>query len=85
MIENTDYELIPGEDDIWNVRILTGDYIETVFSFGKLKVVGEELHFTYDLEYSPIEELEESDLDLQETVKAVLVSVLESAVGNQQG
>ena len=85
MIENADYQLIPADnDDQWNVRILTGDFIETVFSFGKLKVAGEELQFTYDLHYSPIEELKEDDLDLQFVVKEILVSVLESAIGTEK-
>ena len=88
MIENVDYELIPVEDkDNWHVRVKTGEYIETVFQFGALKVEegGEYMNFSYDLVYSPIEGLKEDDLDLQQVVKEILISVLESAVGQQQG
>ena len=87
MQENIDYELIPVEDDDhWQIRIKSGDYIETMFSFGKLKVVDEEyMQFSYDLIYSPIEGLEEEDLGLQEVVKQILVSVMESAIGQPQG
>ena len=36
MIELTDYELIPSEEDgqAWNVRLLTGPFTETVLRFG---------------------------------------------------
>ena len=35
MKENKDYELILGEDtsENWNVRILTGDFVETVIEY----------------------------------------------------
>lgn len=37
MKENKDYELVPCiVDDRWNVRILTGDFVETVIQFGIL-------------------------------------------------
>ena len=43
MQENVDYELIPVEnEEHWQIRIKTGEYIETVFEFGKLKIVDEE-------------------------------------------
>ena len=34
MQENVDYELIPVEnEEHWQIRIKTGEYIETVFQF----------------------------------------------------
>ena len=36
MKENKDYELIPDEGDSWQVRILTGDFIETVVQFNTI-------------------------------------------------
>lgn len=84
MIENIDYELTPGENEVWNVRMLKGDFIETVFTFGALKILEEELHFSYDLEYSPIDDLNEDNPELQIVVKDVLMSVLESALGNME-
>ena len=38
--ENTDFELIPGDDDAWAVRILKGEFIETCIAFGEIKVDG---------------------------------------------
>lgn len=81
MQENVDYELIPVENqEHWQIRIKTGTYIETVFEFGKLKIVDEEyMNFSYELIYSPIEELNEEDTDFQYVVKEILISVMESA------
>ena len=36
--ENVHYELVPGNTDHWDIRVLKGDYIETVFNFGAIKV-----------------------------------------------
>jgi len=84
MQENIDYELVPlDDDDHWQIRIKTGDFIETMFSFGKLQVVDEEyLNFSYDLIYSPIDGLDEEDPALQEIVKKILISVMDSALGH---
>ena len=84
MIEKQDYELIPGEDDNWNIRFLKGDYIESVMTFNTIKVVGEELHFDYSLISSPDDNLKEDDQDFQVVVQKVLLSILESAIGNQE-
>jgi len=84
MIEKQDYELIPGEDGNWNIRFLKGDYIESVMTFNVIKVVGEELHFDYSLISSPDDNLKEDDQDFQVVVQKVLLSILESAIGNQE-
>jgi|TARA_A200000159_G_C7299985_1_gene329637 hypothetical protein len=82
MQENVDYELIPVEnEEHWQIRIKTGEYIETVFEFGKLKIVDEEyMNFSYDLIYTPIEDLNEENTDFQYVVKEILMSVMESAM-----
>ena len=38
LIELQDYELIPdaNDQDLWNVRVLTGTYNETVLKFGAI-------------------------------------------------
>ena len=36
--ENIDYEMVPGEEENWCIRIMTGNFVETVFAFGELKV-----------------------------------------------
>ena len=46
MKENIDYELISPQDDpheqAWHIRILTGDYVETVLAFGNISLDGKE-------------------------------------------
>ena len=38
MLENKDYELIPSSSDstVWHVRILSGDFTETIVKFGSI-------------------------------------------------
>lgn len=85
LVENVDYELIPVEnDEHWQIRIKKGEFIETVFQFGKLKVENEYLHFDYNLIYSPIDELTEQNESLQNVVKDILFSVMESAIGDEK-
>ena len=40
MKENVNYQLVPDDNDnandTWKIRILEGEYIETVFQFGAL-------------------------------------------------
>ena len=83
MQENIDYELVPAEGaDHWNVRIKTGEFIETVFNFGALQVAedGEHLNFNYEIVSSPIDDLEPENIDLQKCVSEILYNVLENSV-----
>ena len=34
--ENVQYELTPGDDEHWHIRIKEGEFIESVISFGKI-------------------------------------------------
>lgn len=36
MIQNEDYELIPHENDDWAIRILTGEFVETEYTYGTI-------------------------------------------------
>lgn len=88
MKENIDYELIPIEDaEHWNVRIKTGEFIETVFQFGALKVNDEtdSMTFNFDIVYTPDDTLTTENIGLQNHVGVILSSILESAIGQQQG
>ena len=40
LYENEDYELVPGDDESWNVRFLKGTFTETVIQFGAIRVEG---------------------------------------------
>ena len=92
--ENVDYELIPSddpEDDAWSVRILKGDFVETVFQYGAIKLNGEDLDddstqmtFNFELKSSPIYDLSENNVELQKHVGDILLSVLEDAIQNKQ-
>ena len=76
--ENKDYELIPGDDDHWHIRIKNGEYIESVISFGSIKVNEEslEMNFDFTLHYSPDDDLSVDNVDLQKHAGKILESVL---------
>lgn len=86
LIENVDYELIPSDNDGWGIRILKGEFIETVFSFGSLKVDGTEddplMSFDFGIVSSPDDDLVTENVDLQLTVGDILLSVLKTAIEN---
>lgn len=88
MKQNEDYELIPGENDHWNIRIKTGPYIETVFNFGELKVGedGETLTFTSDVVSDVLGEdwKPHEDIDWHHTTGEILYDILEQQVERQE-
>lgn len=79
--EGTDYELVPSDGENWNIRILTGEFVETVLQYDKLTVSddAEYITFNFDLVSSPDPELKEENIDLQRHAGALLSSILESA------
>ena len=87
--ENIDYELIPGEGENWDIRILTGDYVETVLNFKELTVSedGEHLKFKVDIVATPDQTLNiDENVDLQQFAGMILSDILEnSAVKANRG
>ena len=89
-IENTDYQLIPdGEDqDVWAIRILKGDFEESVIRFGNIGIDNRNgegiMTFNYHLKYTPIIDLTEDDEDLQQVAADILTSVIEKAVKDEE-
>lgn len=79
MIENTDYEFIPADEDRWHVRILTGDFIETVIMYDALKLVEENLRFNYTVMFTSIDGLDEEDPGLQKVARDILYNILDTA------
>lgn len=79
--ENVDYELIPGQGENWDVRLLEGSFPETVVAFNKLQVSedGEHMKFNFDLISSPDPDLTEDNLELQQHMADVLQAILENA------
>jgi hypothetical protein len=87
--EDIDYELIPCDDvsneQAWDVRILRGDFIESVIRFGNLKVNEEQgcLNFNFLVVSSPDADVTEDNIELQEYAGVVLESILENAIANR--
>ena len=91
--ENVDYELVPSEnhdDQAWNVRLLNGDYVETIIQYGAIKLIGEnqeeedaaEMSFNFDIVSSPDPDLSTKNVDLQNYVGEVLLDIIEQAILN---
>ena len=85
-VEGTDYELVPvGEssnEQAWHVRILTGDFVETVVVYGNIKFDGVDdiLRYNFSIVYSPMEGLtSENSSELQLQVTVILQNILEVA------
>ena len=88
--EKIDYELIPDTSyKHWLIRILRGDYIETVLRFGKVRIddttpdKDPKLQFEYSIVSSPIDGLKEGP-DFNIVAGDILVSVIEQAIINDE-
>ena len=82
--ESKDYELIPLEDDTesWGVRILTGEFSETVIKYGNVGFEGEGddmvMKFNFDIISTPDEDLEvETNTEVQELARDILITIFE--------
>lgn len=82
--ENVDYELIPSEGENWDVRLLTGEFTETVIQYKELRVseTEEHLKFNFEIVSSPDLGLTDEEYALQKRVGDVLYSILETAAEN---
>jgi hypothetical protein len=84
--EGIHYELVPADEldneQAWNVRILEGDYVETVIRFGNIGVdiENEALTFNFMVVYTPDDTLSEDDVDLQEYAGTILDNILSNAI-----
>ena len=76
--ENVDYELTPAGNDHWHIRIKKGDFVESVFSFGAIKVNedADMLNFDFTLHSTPDPDLSTENLDFQKYVGKVLESIM---------
>jgi len=92
--ENKDYELISDENinEVWNVRILEGEYNEVVIRYGSIRVDGKtpendeelDLHFDFEVISAPDEDLTAEDIGLQLAAGDLLYSILESSIENKE-
>lgn len=87
MIEGVDYELVPsGEghnEQAWDVRVIRGDFVETVIRFGNIAFNGEDgcINFNFMLVSSP-RDTSEDDVELQELAGGILESILEKGAAD---
>ena len=85
LLEKVDYELSPVDghpnDQSWQVRLLRGEYVETVIRFGNIAFNPELqcLNFNFFIVSSPDPDLTVKDKDLQEHVARVLEQILDKA------
>jgi hypothetical protein len=76
--ENVQYQLIPGDNDHWHIRIKEGEFIESVISFGKISLEEDSPIVSFDLTLhsSPDEDLKSDNIELQRYAGKVLESVI---------
>ena len=78
--EGYHYQIIPdkGDDQAWNVRILSGTFTEPVLKYGVVKFNGKkkDMTFNFDIVYTPDTELTVSDLKLQEFAGVMLEQIM---------
>jgi len=86
-LENIDYELILSENnqDDWNIRILTGTFVETVIKFGAIRFneVEDNMSFSFEIIFSPDTNVSTDDIDLQVEAGEILQSVI--SIGLDEG
>lgn len=82
MIENEDYELIPNDNDGWDIRLMKGQFAETIFNFGAIKVAedGETLKFHADIIYSPVDEDYDNNLEWHRLTGSILLSIMDQMI-----
>ena len=89
LVENKDYEIIPdkGDEQAWNVRVLSGLYTETVLKYGVVKFNGKGkekyMSFNFDIIYTPDTELTKESIELQEFAGLMLEKIM--AKGIEEG
>ena len=84
LTENEHYEIIPdkGDDQAWNVRILSGMFTETVLRYGVVKFNGKEknMSFNFDIVSTPDTELNVSNLELQDFAGMMLEQIMAQGI-----
>jgi len=84
--EGIDYELVPFEEssDHWAVRILTGDFVETIIRFGAVAANEKAGHLSFNFSVMHNVESEEivteSNVKLQKIAGEILNDILEKGI-----
>ena len=85
LVELKDYDLIPAEEDeqAWAVRVLSGDYVESVLRFGTISMNRVEegvLTFDFTVISSPDPNLSTEDENLQEYAGDLLQAIIRDGI-----
>lgn len=84
--EGIDYELIPVEyvnnEAAWDVRVLRGEFTETILRYGTIKFDGERDCLTFDFRVvnSPDSDLDSNNRNLQEFSADILEDILDRGI-----
>ena len=90
LTENVDYEFIPALNDpqAWNVRFLTGDFLETVVEYGRIRIDNTnddpQITFDFKIKSTPYPDLVEGNEYLQDCVGEMLVSIIENGIEKKE-
>jgi len=88
LVENKHYEIIPdkGDDQAWNVRILSGTFTETVLRYGVVKFNGKkkDMTFNFNIVYTPDTELVVSNKKLQEFAGIMLEQIMAQGIRDNE-
>ena len=88
LTENKHYEIIPdkGDDQAWNVRILSGTFTETVLRYGVVKFNGKkkDMTFNFNIVYTPDTELVVSNKKLQEFAGIMLEQIMAQGIRDNE-
>ena len=89
--EGVDYEMIPSQElmeaeQSWDIRILTGRFVETVIRFGNISINVKQgnMSFNFTVISTPIDGVTPDDIELQNKCGDILHSVLEDAISRDE-
>lgn len=83
LVENVDYQLITHVDvkDAWAIRILKGDFVETVVQIDTVSLEEENLSFNFEVVETPDPvDVTIANEDLQAYVGEILIAVIASGM-----
>mgnify|MGYP000049254611 CR=1 FL=1 len=88
--ENETYQLIPGPDfaQNWHIRILEGNFEETVIEVGTIsynETNDDVLTFNFEIVETPDNSLTIENIELQITVGEILEEIITAAIENDDG
>lgn len=78
MTEHEDYEIVPDHEnaEVWNIRILKGEYVETIIRYGAISFAKGSLRFSFRIIDSPDPDLTTADEAFQLYAGELLEDIL---------